>query len=104
MPRNFRLRTGFKRFLRNLTVALAANLAIFWMMLPGDTPAILLCGVTAAIAGAWLLMLLGERDPPGATQGRTVVAPPTRRKVKESPRYFRTRPVPRTPGRQIDRH
>ena len=56
---------GLESFLRKLAVALPANLAVFWLVLQGNTPLILLYAGIGALLGALLLTWVARPEPCG---------------------------------------
>ena len=98
MRRNFALRPRFTSFLWRLAAALPANLAVFWVVLQGNMPAILLCGVISAVTGALLLMAIEARDP--SLQDEPPLERPRWAKTQEYSRHWTLH----KPGGQVDQH
>ena len=96
-----RRNTGLRSFLWRLAAALPANLAVFWMVLRGNTPAILLCGVIGAVTGALLLMAMEARDPSEQT---APALEPTARMVAPEHQLFARRWTLHKPGGRVDQH
>jgi hypothetical protein len=89
MRRLFAQDNSFPSFLRKLAVALPANLVVFWLVLQGDTPAILLYSVISALLGAVLLMALEGRAFPSEAKVAPNVEARRRAAVHEFPHYSR---------------
>jgi hypothetical protein len=86
MQRGF---TSARPFLRKLAAALPANFVVFWLVLGGSIPAVLLLTVIGSTLGAVLLTAVDRPLVAGPAQAGLRNPPRGRATVHEFPSYTR---------------
>jgi hypothetical protein len=81
--------TSARPFLRKLAAALPANFVVFWLVLGGNLPAILLLTAIGSTLGAVLLTAVDRPLVAGPAHAGLQNPPRRRATVHEFPRYTR---------------
>jgi hypothetical protein len=81
--------TSSRPFLRKLAAALPANFIVFWLVLGGSLPVVLLLTVIGSVLGAVLLTAVDRPLAAGPAQAGLQQSPRRRATVHEFPRSTR---------------